>query len=447
MLYQGWKIILPFARTFKVAVCGGALLAVPSLGLSQEGIYHDPYNSGPTAAFVVIWQIGPNQGQYFHKTTITPLYDHLRLVNSPALAGAAGDNVLRYNCPAINPFVLGTHPLNGATFLPGGFNETTNLSYEWPTANKHQNLGGGVVSAGYYNLKFEKVAHSNGATVTTFQFNAWITGGQWHTNPPERTPTNQGNYQDPVVVSGQSRIVVRVLVAGQETTVNAQVTGAAQGGGPTPLNLAPMPVGSYTVVVRGNLSNGALIHNEHEFDILFPQMRSILFYFDAQGNPVGVGGSGGGTGGGGGPPGDPTWWEALFTSLFVPDQEDLEEFQATWNEFWDWGPFDLFQDIKAQWDTVSTTINTGVWWFGANADGMPSVLLPNGVYAGDGTFVGDPNQIRYLDWTGGTLGDGTDNTDGSGNLWLDYLRPSMGWLVYAGFAFAMLSKFMPRHNL
>lgn len=415
---------------------------------AQEGIFHDPLNSGPSAPFVVIWQIGANRGETYHSTTITPLFDYVRLVNSPPLVGSAGNfgSPLFYNCPtATNQFVFNLHPQHSATFIVGGTSEQTTLSYGWPTAARHANHGGGVVPEGYYNLKFQRFHHDGSPGPTTFEFNAWITGGTWHTNAPEREVLEGQVYEDPVITQqGMSRVIVRVMMAGVERIIQARIVGPANGSAPTPANFAPVGLGDYTVSVNGQV-NGITLTGSTDIKISFPQSRLVTFYFDSEGNLTSVGGSGGGSGGTEFP--NSTWWGDLFESLFVPSTQSLEDFSETWESFWDWGPFDLYGDLQDLFDDGNTDPNTGILWFGNDANGFPLVRLPMHVYDGNGNPVGDPNAVRYLDFTGGTLGNGGDNTDGAGNIWNDYLRPAMGLLVYAGFAFAMVQKFMPRHTV
>lgn len=424
-------------------------------GGSGEGVFHDPNQSGPTSPFVVIWNIGSNRGLTYHETEITPLYDFIRLVNSPRLAGSAADGVLRYGCPTTtNQFVFSNHPANGATFIVGGMVESTGLGYDWPTGNRHVNDGGGLVAQGYYRLVFSRKYHDSSKPPTYFEFNAWITNGVWHTNPPERTPTTGGQYYDPVVVSGYSRIVVRCIVAGQERSVQATVTGPNNGIGPTPFNLAPVNTGQYLVKVSGQVPGSTpgtsiTLYNEHEFNIGHPQVRNVIFHFDAAGNPTGTGSTGGGTGGGGtytGPPGETSWWEALFSSLFVPDPENVEAFADRYSEFTNWGPGAIYNQLQSAWTTQNNNVNTGVTPYGLGGSGAPIIKIPMDAFGASEVGLG-PLPDLEIDMLGGFNEDASDGITDGNSLWGNWIRPWLGYSVYLGFGFFLLNRFWPRHTL
>jgi hypothetical protein len=125
-----------------------------------------------------------------------------------------------------------------------------------------------------------------------------------------------------------------------------------------------------------------------------------------------------------------TWWENLFTRLFVPSSSTLSAWDTLRASIAGWGPFGFVKDFWYAWNHATLT-------GGETAPVIPFILQAG--EEGPMLFNGSLDLRVYQAEAYGGGGHGS-----IAGTWLHYLRVFAGWLVYGGYALALFRWFRPK---
>lgn len=290
---------------------------------------------------------------------------------------------------------------------------------------------------GYYHIHMD--VYDGAAWVKTGEyFAAWVYGGIWTIQDP-----NVYNPVAPVAPSGGgpgaalSALNVAVshrgtAAGGYTVTVTPAFTGSSGVTGASGIfGIVSMRGGSYHVHVQGTDTGATPQAQVADRDIFCPGGKGILLTvaFDAMSVPTYGSGSGSNDAGGSAPTAD------LFTTLFVPNAGTVTGLQRDMGSFWNWGPFGLIGDLAGLYTTATVTRST--------------ISVPNIVYnvhvahgSGDYTYV-TPSQPSGD--TGHTL-DSVFDLFTQMAIWPS-IRAFMGAAIWLLFAYAVLSRMMPKQQV
>jgi len=318
-----------------------------------------------------------------------------------------------------------------------------NLANEWPSAQGPTN--------GYYAFTLWAQWDVNG-TINGWQnegvMTAYLINGVWSLNPPPTPPPWTGIYNnsglwDPVGGNYiNNNVVVTVTSNGQPcgNGVTVKLTRTSDGSNVSALTnngrveFSPVSQDSYTINISGTVTQGsgqvtysggtAITKGNAEVDL------GILC--DGNGNIVSTSINGVNATGPGSTPTstNPTqsYWQGIFSALFVPSTTTISNLQNSLVSFSTWGPIGYINTIRDQLSLAAD--DPDPYW-----DQGPSLAFP----------TMDPTTGLLVASTV-SRSDSSLSTMWTTSPWSD-IRGILGGLVYVMFGLGLLKTIKPRFQL
>lgn len=305
------------------------------------------------------------------------------------------------------------------------WNVTTGAAgYGWPEA----------ALSGYPTGRFEiRYGYTYPAgTWHYLYFRVYKTGGIFHCEAPPPVINPPATEDDPDVVAG--KVVIRPFVyqdSDPQEDVNVYLRGAKSADGITgadgSVRFVDTGTGTFRIVVNGYSESGKKLYAEKTFVVESVKLYRPIFYFDANGNLSDFEMYEGGSGGGGGIGEDAL--SSLLETLFVPQDETVEGLFRSMDEFFNWGPIGVIQDI---WTYMQMTNPGQTEEYLRSTWNAPSLYFDTA----DNKWKSNGGTMKMVDMQ-------LIDEDQSG--WWLWLRRAMGALVYISFFFFLVKVFIPKH--